>query len=187
MKTSQSGIELIKSFEGLRLKSYKAISSEKYYTIGYGHYGETNPNRTITKEEAEAILVSDLSKFEKNVNSINERGGYNFNQNEFDALVSFAYNIGSINQLTNYGKRTRDEIRAKIPAYNKANGYVLSGLTKRRKKELELFNTPVTTSYTEDTTIKEIVDDVIAGKFGNGDIRERNIYSVIQYFVNQRF
>ncbi len=69
---------------------------------------------------------------------------YNWNQNEFDALVSFAYNIGSIDGLTAKGARTRSEIAAKILEYNKAGGKVLAGLTRRRQEERKLFLTPVT-------------------------------------------
>ena len=187
---SQNGIDMIKSFEGLRLKAYKAVKTEKYYTIGYGHYGITNPNMTISASYAEALLKEDLKKFETHVNLIDEMGHYNFSQNEFDALVSFAYNIGSISQLTNHAQRSRDEIRKHMVEYVKSGGWVISGLKTRRKKELELFNTPdaetVTTEYTEDTTIREIVDDVIDGKFGNNDARRNNIYNVIQSFVNAR-
>lgn len=187
---SQNGINMIKSFEGLRLKAYKAIKTEKYYTIGYGHYGITNPNMTISASYAEELLKEDLKKFETHVNLIDEMGHYNFSQNEFDALVSFAYNIGSISQLTNHAQRSRDEIRKHMVEYVKSGGWVISGLKTRRKKELELFNTPdaetVTTEYTEDTTIREIVDDVIDGKFGNNDARRNNIYNVIQSFVNAR-
>ena len=58
---------------------------------------------------------------------------YNWNQNEFDALVSFAYNIGSIDGLTASGSRSKEEIADKIQAYNKAGGKVLSGLIRRRQ------------------------------------------------------
>lgn len=69
---------------------------------------------------------------------------YNWTQPEFDALVSFAYNIGSIDGLTAKGTRTRSEIAAKILEYNKAGGKVLSGLIRRRQEERKLFLTPVT-------------------------------------------
>lgn len=187
---SENGIDFIKSFEGLRLKAYKAVKTEKYYTIGYGHYGITNPNMTITASYAEKLLKEDLKKFVSHVNLIDEMGHYNFTQNEFDALVSFAFNIGSISQLTNHAQRSRDEIRKHMVEYVKSGGWVINGLVTRRKNELALFNTPdaesASSDYTEDTTIREIVDDVIDGKFGNGDARRNNIYNVIQAFVNAR-
>ena len=141
MKTSKNGIELIKCFESFSSKACKCLASEKYYTIGFGHYGvDVKENQTITKEEAEELLQKDLEKFEQKVNKYNNV--YNFNQNQFDALVSFCYNVGNIDQLTAKGTRTIKEISEKILAYNKSGGKVINGLTNRRKKEQELFNTP---------------------------------------------
>ena len=77
--------------------------------------------------------------------------------------------------------------------YVKAGGKTLPGLVSRRKRERELFLTPwddasdqITTGYTEATTLGQVVDDVIAGNFGNGEIRERNIYNMVQKLVNAR-
>lgn len=138
MKTSQRGINLIKKYEGCRLTAYKPVKTEKYWTIGYGHYGpDVQPCATITQYQADLYLLLDIEKFEKKVDKYNAK--YMWTQNEFDALVSFAYNIGSIDQLTDNGKRTKQQIAAKIPAYNKAGGKVLAGLTKRRKEEQALF------------------------------------------------
>jgi GH24 family phage-related lysozyme (muramidase) len=137
MKTSQRGINLIKKYEGCRLTAYKPVPTEKYWTIGYGHYGpDVQPGATITQYQADLYLLLDVEKFEKKVDKYNAK--YMWTQNEFDALVSFAYNIGSIDQLTDNGKRTKQQIAAKIPAYNKAGGKVLAGLTKRRKEEQAL-------------------------------------------------
>ena len=106
LNVSKNGLEMIKSFEGLRLKAYKCVPTEKYYTIGYGHYGaDVKKDMSITESQAEALLKQDLAKAIKNVNTYN--GKYNFNQNEFDALVSFAFNVGSINQLTALGTRNK--------------------------------------------------------------------------------
>lgn len=153
MKTSQKGIDLIKGFESFSPKACKCLPTEKHYTIGYGHYGaDVKENQTMTKEQAEKLLKSDLEKFEQKVNKYNNV--YNFNQNQFDALVSFCYNVGSIDQLTAKGTRTIKEISEKILAYNKSGGKVINGLTNRRKKEKELFNTPCLyyAKYTGDTT-----------------------------------
>lgn len=140
MKTSKNGIELIKCFESFSSKACKCLATEKYYTIGYGHYGaDVKENQTITKVQAEELLEKDLEKFEQKVNKYNNV--YNFNQNQFDALVSFCYNVGNIDQLTAKGTRTIKEISEKILAYNKSGGKVINGLTNRRKKEHELFNT----------------------------------------------
>ena len=136
MKTSDAGINLIKSFEGLRLKAYKPVSTEKYYTLGYGHYSaDVKQDMTITQEYADALLRLDLDKFEHAVNSY-ER---NWTQNQFDALVSFAFNCGVANLKRLVTNRTNAQIAQKIVLYNKAGGKVLKGLVRRRKAEQELF------------------------------------------------
>lgn len=198
MTTSKQGVELIKAFEGFREKSYKAVSTEKYYTIGYGHYGaDVKRGQTITVEQGDQLLVDDLKKFEAKVNEYSSR--YNFNQHEFDALVSFAYNIGSIDQLTDNGKRSRADIRAHWLEYNKSGGKVIKGLVTRRTKELELFNTPVTadivkSNNTESDKINiklseldKLVRDTIAGKYGSGYNRRAALgskYSYVQNVIN---
>lgn len=151
MKISEKGLELIKTFEGLRLSSYKALSTEKYYTIGYGHYGsDVSKDMVITELQAEELLKKDIEKFE---DKVNKYSNYNFNQNQFDALVSFAYNIGNIDQLTAKGTRTIEQISSHISLYVKAGGKTLAGLVKRREKEKELFDTPIESSNTSATDI----------------------------------
>ena len=137
MRTAQAGIDLIKYFEGLRLKAYKPVSTEKYYTIGYGHYGaDVKPDMVITADYAEALLRLDLDKFERAVNSY-ER---NWNQNQFDALVSFTFNCGVANLKRLVTNRTNAQIAQAIVKYNKAGGKVLKGLVRRREAEQALFN-----------------------------------------------
>ena len=146
MKISEKGIELIKNFESFSPNACKCLPTEKYFTIGFGHYGaDVKENQKITIKQAEELLHSDLEKFEKKVNKYNST--YNFNQNQFDALVSFCYNVGNIETLTANGTRTIKEISEKILAYNKSGGKVIKGLTNRRKKEQELFNTPCDNTY----------------------------------------
>ena len=160
MKISQTGLNLIKSFEGCQLTAYKAVSSEKYYTIGYGHYGaDVKRGMKITQAQADAYLVKDLAKFEAKVNKYQSK--YSFNQNQFDALVSFAYNIGSIDGLTANGTRTIAQISSKFAAYNKSGGKVLLGLTKRRAAEKKLFNTAVKASYIYEGVDMSLVFDAI--------------------------
>ena len=138
MKTSEKGIALITAFEGYSPKAYKCVPTEKYFTIGYGHYGkEVKECATITKGKALELLKSDLARFEKNVMKYDNI--YHYNQNEFDALVSFAYNVGSIDGLTKNGTRTKSEIAKCMTMYNRSGGRVLDGLTKRRAREKELF------------------------------------------------
>ena len=137
MKTTQKGIDLIKKYEGVRLNAYKPVPTEKYFTIGYGHYGkDVSPNMVITMAQAEEFLKKDLEKFEAKVNKYSK---YDWTQDEFDALVSFTYNIGNIDQLTQNGTRSKSEIAKMIPAYNKAGGKVLQGLVKRRAEEQKLY------------------------------------------------
>ena len=135
MKISEKGIELIKQFEGCKLTAYK--DAVGVLTIGYGHTGDVKANQKITQKKAEELLKEDLHRFELHVSEYRKK--YKFTQNEFDALVSFAFNIGNINQLTKYGKRNKGQIADAILLYNKAGGKVLSGLVKRRKAEHDLF------------------------------------------------
>lgn len=138
MKISENGLKLIIDFEGFCSKATKAVKTEKYYTIGYGHYGkDVDEKQTITKEEALLLLKKDMKRFEAKVMKYNNC--YNFTQNEFDALVSFAYNVGNIDQLTAKGTRTKKEIADAMLLYIKSGGKVLNGLRKRRNKERELF------------------------------------------------
>ena len=138
MKISENGLNLIISFEGFCPKATKAVKTEKYYTIGYGHYGkDVSEKQTITKEEALTLLKKDMKRFESKVMKYNDC--YNFTQNEFDSLVSFAYNVGSIDKLTAKGTRTKKEIADAMLLYIKSGGNVLDGLRKRRIRERELF------------------------------------------------
>ena len=133
MRTSQKGINLIKEFEGCRLKAYKCPAG--VWTIGYGHTSNVKPNQSITREEAERLLREDLRMYEYHV----ENTLKGLNQNQFDALVSFTYNCGSgcLKQLTK--GRTLKQIGEKIILYDKANGKPLAGLTRRRKAEQALY------------------------------------------------
>ena len=136
-KINKSGLNLIKKYEGCKLTSY--ICPAGVLTIGYGHTGkDVKPNQTITKKKAISLLKKDLARFERHVQSYNYI--YEWTDNEFSALVSFAFNIGNIDQLTAYGTRTRSQIRTAMLKYVKANGKTLQGLVKRRKAELKLFN-----------------------------------------------
>lgn len=186
-KLSSTGLELIKSFESCKLHAYKCLPSEKFYTIGYGHYGsDVKKDMKITQKQADNLLLKDCEKFVKHVNTY--MSIYNFNQNQFDALVSFAFNIGNINQLTASGTRTIEQISSKITLYNKSSGQVISGLVKRRAKEKELFDTP--TKIKKKTNL-EIAKEVIAGKWGNGNSRKTALikagydYKAIQSLVNE--
>jgi GH24 family phage-related lysozyme (muramidase) len=153
MKTiSENGLSLIKRFEGCSLIAYDDLQPKVKLTrvtpikgtltIGWGHTGiDVYIGKTITQEEADALLVKDLAKYIAFVNNpyyvpLTDK----LNQNQFDALVSFCYNTGQGNLKTLCENRTLQQISAKIPAYNKAGGKVLLGLTRRREAERLLFD-----------------------------------------------
>lgn len=190
MKTSQKGIDLIKKYEGCVLTAYKCPAG--VYTIGYGHTEGVYPGQKITREEAESFLKKDLKRFEDNVNYYNKK--YNFNQNQFDALVSFAYNIGSIDQLTQDGTRSKYQIADMMLEYIKAGGTILPGLINRRREERQLFITTAPEApavnvpeLKEGMKVKTVIDMIINGKFGNGNERKNALYEAFQKLVNARF
>jgi GH24 family phage-related lysozyme (muramidase) len=136
MTVSNKCIELIKAFEGCKLVTYLCPAGVP--SIGFGHTGkDVKAGMKITQEKAEELLRNDLINFENNVQKYNKR--YNWTQYEYDAMVCFAYNVGSINQLTALGTRSKSTIAKKILFYNRSNGKVLSGLTLRRQFEQNLF------------------------------------------------
>ena len=190
MKISENGLNLIKQFEGCVLHAYKCVPSEEYYTIGYGHYGaDVRAGQTINQETAESMLKDDIRRYETLVNIYQSR--YNFNQNEYDTMVSFCYNIGTLNQLTQNGKRTKKEIADAMLLYvHDSAGNELEGLVNRRKAERELFLTPcanpgnIWDNFSGTSTINDIVKSILAGDLGNDDERKENIYNIIQHFVN---
>lgn len=129
--------ELVAQFEGCRLKAYKAVSTEKYYTIGYGHYGpDVAAGSTITEQRAKELLQQDLATAARKVQKYQN---YSWTPTELAALTSFAYNVGNIDQLTQNGTRTRQQIASAMLLYNKSGGKVLAGLTRRRQAEQKLF------------------------------------------------
>jgi GH24 family phage-related lysozyme (muramidase) len=144
-KTSQTGVDLIKRFEGCKLKAYKPVPTEQHWTIGYGHYGpDVKQGMTITHAQAENMLKKDLPKYEAYVNNPAYVPLTNqLTQNQFDVLVSFCYNCGpgNLKKLCAPG-RTLAQIAQKLPEYNKAGGNVLKGLVTRRAAEQALFNKP---------------------------------------------
>lgn len=134
---SQNGLNLIKKWEGLRLKAYKCSAGK--WTIGYGHTMGVTKNMTCIQEQADAWLYSDCQNAMDVVNRWDTV--YNWSQNEFDALVSFTFNCGSanLNRLLQNGTRSRAEIEKYLPQYRKAGGRVVQGLINRRNDELKLF------------------------------------------------
>lgn len=152
MKINNEGLNLVKSFEGCRLTAYKCPAG--VWTIGYGHTGKVDgkaicEGMKITEAKATELLKQDMTKFE---NAVLNCSALTFkpNENQFSALVSFAFNCGSGNLKSLVNGRSAAVVAEKLLLYNKANGKVLSGLTRRRKAERELFLKAV--SKTETTT-----------------------------------
>lgn len=161
-KISQTGLKLIKNFEGCRLTAYKPVPTEKYWTIGWGHYGpDVKAGMTISQAQADSMLIADLAKYEAYVNNaVYVPVTAKLNQNQFDALVSFCYNCGAGNLKKLCTDRTVEQIAASITKYNKAGGNVLAGLVRRRQAELDLFNQ----SVKEATVVGDNVNVIVDGK-----------------------
>ena len=140
MKTNENGKNLIKSFESCRLNAYKDATGT--LTIGWGHTGSIDgipiyEGLAISQQKADELFDMDLERFENHVNGYHDK--YNFTSNEFSALVSFAYNVGSITQLTAKGTRTKTQIANAMLKYVYSKGVKLKGLVNRRTKERNLF------------------------------------------------
>lgn len=143
MKISNKGLEIIKKSEGLRLKPY--FCPAKVKTIGYGHVIRKNEgylNSEITEEEAESLLRKDVVISERGVNS---HVTVKLTQGQFDALVSFVFNLGSgslakstLLKMLNAGEDSKD-VAKQFGRWINAGGKKLSGLIKRREEEARLF------------------------------------------------
>lgn len=164
MKMSANGLNLVKSFEGLYTKAY--LCPANVWTIGYGHTGTVDGKKicagmSITATKAASLLALDMAQFEKGVE---QRVKVKLNQNQFDALVSFSFNVGlgalgssTLLKLLNQGKYS--EASKEFAKWNKGGGKVLAGLTKRRAAEAALFNTPVpkkASAYTFKKFVKQL-------------------------------
>lgn len=145
MKASKKCLEMLAHHEGVRQKPYKCPAG--LFTVGIGHLigdGKSLPdswNRTFSLEEVYAILAKDVERFERGVERLIT---IPLRQNEVDALISFAFNLGlgclqrsSIRQKLNRGDKA-GAIESLLK-YNKAAGKVLKGLDNRRKDEAALF------------------------------------------------
>lgn len=141
MKTSDKGIDLIKKHEGFRAKAYKCPAGK--WTIGYGHTLNVKSTDVISLDEAEYFLKKDVEFAENEVN----RHNLNINQNQFDALVSFVFNLGAGNftrstLLRKIKSNPNDPtIREEFEKWIYADGKVLNGLVRRRKEEADLYFT----------------------------------------------
>lgn len=151
MKLSKRGEALIKSFESCRLRAY--LDGGGVWTIGFGHTNGVKQGDTCTQEEADALFDAEIVIYEDGVNSLVKAP---INQNEFDALVSFAYNVGLDIDTDDVAEGLGDSTLLKklnkwdyagaadeFPKWNKDNGIVVNGLTRRRKAEQALFLEPI--------------------------------------------
>lgn len=144
MQTSDKGIALIKQFEGCKLTAYQ--DSVGVWTIGYGWTKPVDgkPIRagmTIKQETAERLLKTGLVSYESDVSRLVKVG---LTQGQFDALVSFTYNLGarSLSTSTLLRKLNAGDYAGaanEFQRWNKAGGKVLTGLTRRREAERALF------------------------------------------------
>ena len=142
MKSSDLLIRKIKEFEGLSLKAYKPVPTEKFYTIGYGHYGaDVKANQVITEKEAESLLRKDLEKFEDYVNNLGVCKRYS----EFASLTDFAFNLGTAalgrSTLLKYIRQGKAEqyIREEFAKWVNSKGMRLKGLVIRRQWEADRY------------------------------------------------
>ena len=139
MKVSQDCVELVKHFEGFEDTAY--LCPANVWTIGYGRTRNVKEGDRITEPQAERDLLEELEEFKHQVlNSVKVE----LKQNELDALTSWTYNLGvgnlkSSTLLKKLNAGNKDEVPAEIVRWNKANGKVLAGLTKRREAEAELW------------------------------------------------
>ena len=141
MRIGNKGIDLIKHFEGCELEAYKCPAG--VWTIGYGHIKGVYEGMTIDSFQAEEMLKSELHEYEGYINNLVT---VELNQNQFDAMVSWVYNLGGGNlkastllKVLNAGDYAG--VPAQMMRWNKAGGKVLEGLTRRRQAEADLFGT----------------------------------------------
>lgn len=141
MQISNKGLELIKFYEGLELEAYKCAAG--VWTIGYGWTHDVKEGDTITEERAEELLREGIVQYE---NAVDDLVDVPLEQHQFDALVSWVYNLGRANLasstlLKKVNAQEYAEVPDQIRRWNKAGGKVLEGLTKRRESEAKLWST----------------------------------------------
>ena len=139
MRTGRDGVELIRHFEGCRFDAY--LCPAGVWTIGYGHTADVKEGDSIDQKAAEAFLIEDLESFEQAVTRLVE---VPLTQQQFDALVSWTFNLGAGNlaestllrKLNNYQYA---EVPEQMMRWVRAGGQVLDGLVRRRAAEAALF------------------------------------------------
>lgn len=145
MEPSENAFEMIKAWEGLQCRAYKALPSERYYTIGYGHCSpEIKKGQYITVKEAEQLLKNDVAQYSQLLAAVNPT----LLQHQYDALISLIYNIGWYNFVTSMTgvvtaslnrKTTPIDIARRIILWVRSGGKVVLGLQRRRVMEANYF------------------------------------------------
>lgn len=141
MKINQAGIDLIKRFEGIRLKAYRCPAG--VFTIGYGHTGpDVHEGMTITDDQAEDLLRSDVERFEQGIST--SLGGSPTTDNQFAAMVSMAYNVGlgafkSSSVLRYHREKNTSRAADSFRLWIMVKGKPSKGLQNRREAERDLY------------------------------------------------
>lgn len=140
MNISETGIALIKAFETCRLEAFKPTPND-VWTIGWGHTRGVKEGDTCTQEQADAWLIADLQIAE---NCVRQCVTAHLTQGEYDAIVSFTYNLGCMalrgsTLLRKLNAGDYDGAAAEFKKWDHQAGQVLAGLTRRRKEEQALF------------------------------------------------
>tara|TARA_R100001460_G_scaffold4971_4_gene13992 strand:- start:746 stop:1183 length:438 start_codon:yes stop_codon:yes gene_type:complete len=139
MNISQNGLELIKHFEGCELEAYKCAAG--VWTIGYGHIKTAEEGMVISQSYADELLEGEIVEYEDYVNTAVTAP---LSQDQFDALVSWTFNLGNGNlnastMLKVLNRGEYEEVPNQMKRWNKAGGKVLEGLIRRREAEANLF------------------------------------------------
>ena len=139
MRMSKAGLALLKDFEGCRLVAYQCPAGE--WTIGYGFTVGVMPGDTMTQEQCDARLKNEIKQYESAVFAATEG---DCTQSEFDALVSFAWNVGTagMQKSSVIKAHNRGDKQAAARAFlmwNRAGGKIISGLSRRRAAEAALY------------------------------------------------
>ncbi len=148
-RINADGIALIKDYEGLHLTPY--LCPAKIWTIGYGHTRTVHSGMQVTPDQADQMLDDDLRLIER---AVQRAVQVPLNDNQFAALVSFAFNVG-INNFQNstllklLNRGWYEQVPAQLTRWNRANGEVMGGLSRRRAAEAQLWNRKIFNSMVE--------------------------------------
>ena len=147
-KASEKIVDFIKQKEGLRLQAYQPIINKKtkktdgVWTIGYGHTKNVLFDDEIDEKQADIFLLDDILQVEKALINIQIKYEFKFNQNQFDAMCSFCFNVGTTfhpDMIQRFKDKDLDEVGNALLLYIYSKGRVVSGLKKRRKEEYMIY------------------------------------------------